>query len=73
MAKTVKIQRVEGERLLPRDAVEFFKQHPEEWEKLKFGEVIEVPEEIVPNLKAVVIVEKTKKKETDTDLGGDLK
>lgn len=52
----VKIKRIDGQRLKPRDSVDYFRDNPELWEDLKFSKVIEIPEEVFPTLVAVEIV-----------------
>ena len=49
-------------RLKPRDAISFFKESPELWQKLNGGEEIEVPDEIVKELIGIEVIKAPKKK-----------
>lgn len=71
MGETVFIEKDGDNRLKPRDATSFFSKNPELWEKLKHGEVIEVPIDVKNDLIAIRVIEKKgvkslSKKEIDT-------
>ena len=64
-------------RLKPRDSVKYFSDNPELWQKLKDGEEVEVPDEIVKDLVGIEEVKVPKKKapkktvEDNETFGGD--
>lgn len=58
MSGKLTIKRVS--RIWARDVVSYFKTNPEAWEKLNSGEEIEIPEEILPELRGVEIIKKKK-------------
>jgi len=55
MTKTIKIMRIEGDRLQAH-GIEFFKQNPDVWHNLVNGKVVEVPDNILTKIFGVSVV-----------------
>lgn len=64
MLKMITIKRDGNKRLKPRDACVYFTEHRDLWVKLKANEEVEIPEDSLQDLDAVIVIDKpqTKKK-----------
>jgi len=49
----MKVQKVEGMRLLPRDSVPFLRENQKLWEDLRAGKVIDIPDDVFVQLVGV--------------------
>jgi len=59
-------------RIFPRSKFEFFRANPVEWEKLKNGEIIEVPDNLYEQLDGVVNAEDESDKPSEQILETDV-
>ena len=67
MGKTIKIKRIGEERLHPRDSCAYFMKNKKDWYDMKWGKVIDIPEEIFKELKGVEIVKESKERKGGLD------